>query len=70
LRIIASIQVKVYNDRITFVNEGKINNKEYMDIGGISKATATRDLRELVEKEVFKQHGTKGQGIFYQLIGS
>jgi Fic family protein len=41
-----------------------------MEIAGISKATATRDLRELVEKKVFKQYGTKGQGISYQLIGS
>jgi ATP-dependent DNA helicase RecG len=48
----------------------KITNKEYMEIAGISKATATRDLRELVEKKIFKQYGTKGQGISYQLIGS
>jgi ATP-dependent DNA helicase RecG len=63
------------NDRqiksVLYVKEkGKITNKEYMEIAGISKATATRDLRELVEKKVFKQYGTKGQGIFYQLIGS
>lgn len=63
------------NDRqikaVLYVKEkGKIINKEYMEIAGISKATATRDLRELVEKKVFKQYGTKGQGISYQLIGS
>ena len=56
---------------VLYVKEkGKITNKEYMQIAGISKATATRDLRELVEKKVFKQYGTKGQGISYQLIGS
>ena len=56
---------------VLYVKEkGKITNKEYMEIAGISKATATRDLRELLEKKVFKQYGTKGQGIFYQLIGS
>ena len=56
---------------VLYVKEkGKITNKEYMKVAGISKATATRDLRELVEKKVFKQYGTKGQGISYQLIGS
>lgn len=56
---------------VLYVKEkGKITNKEYMEIAGISKATATRGLRELVEKKVFKQYGTKGQGISYQLIGS
>jgi ATP-dependent DNA helicase RecG len=67
--------VKELNERqikaVLYVKEkGKITNKEYMEIAGISKATATRDLRELVEKKVFKQYGTKGQGISCQLIGS
>jgi ATP-dependent DNA helicase RecG len=49
---------------------GKITNKEYIDLNGVSKATATRDLKELTAKNIFKQHGIKGQGLFYRVIGS
>ena len=51
-------------------NNGKITNKEYCELNSVSKATATRDLKELIDKKIFKQHGTKGHGSFYQLIGS
>jgi hypothetical protein len=55
----------------------EIGWSHYRALMGIEKGnswkifqTATRDLQELVEKKVFKQYGTKGQGISYQLIGS
>jgi ATP-dependent DNA helicase RecG len=50
--------------------KGKITNKEYQELNRISRATATRDLQELVEKKILEQLGTKGQGSFYRLIAS
>ncbi|MBP8116187.1 MAG: Fic family protein [Nitrospira sp.] len=37
--------------------EGGMNAKKYMTITGTSKATATRDLQELVEKDIFAPTG-------------
>ncbi len=60
------------NDRqvkaIFFVKEkGKITNKEYQEIFGVARMTATRDLKELVEKGVLKSSDTKGAGSYYEL---
>ena len=56
---------------IFYVREkGKITNKEYQELNRISRATATRDLQELVEKKILEQFGSKGQGTFYRLIAS
>lgn len=57
---------------IKFVKEnGKINNSEYQVINDVSKATATRDLSELVEKyQIFSRTGEVGAGTNYILIGS
>jgi len=38
--------------------EGKITNKEYQTMFKVSKATATRDLSELVEKQIFNILGS------------
>lgn len=64
------------NDRqlkaVHFVKEKrKITNKEYQEINNVSKATATRDLTELVEKfNILKRTGEIGAGTSYALIGS
>jgi len=47
---------------------GKITNKEYKTIFNISKATATRDLADLVEKNIFAITGTGKRDIHYLLI--
>ena len=50
---------------------GKITNSEYQIINDVSKATATRDLSELVEKfKILSRSGDVGAGTNYILIGS
>jgi ATP-dependent DNA helicase RecG len=64
------------NDRqekaIIFIKEkGNISNSEYQDLNNVSKATATRDLSELVEKyEILRRACDIGAGTNYVLIGS
>ena len=49
----------------------KITNSEYQKLNSISKATATRDLTELVDKyKLLKRYGDVGAGTVYVLIGS
>ena len=51
--------------------KGKIANSEYQALNNVSKATATRDLTELVEQfELLKRSGEVGAGTSYVLIGS
>ncbi|MFH1160192.1 MAG: DeoR family transcriptional regulator [bacterium] len=53
---------------VFFVKEkGKITNKEYQEVFGVARMTATRDLTELVEKGILKSSEMKGAGSFYQL---
>jgi len=47
---------------------GEISNSEYQSLNNISRATATRDLQELVDKKILTNKGTKGQGSVYVLI--
>ena len=64
------------NDRqvkaILFVKEkGKITNSDYQTLNDVSKATATRDLTELLEThKMLKRTGDIGAGTNYILIGS
>ena len=64
------------NDRqikaVLYIKEkGKINNSDYQDLNEVSKATATRDLTELVEvHKIFNRSGEVGAGTNYVLIGS
>jgi ATP-dependent DNA helicase RecG len=64
------------NDRqikaVLFVKDnGKINNSGYQSLNNVSKATATRDLTELVEKfKILNRSGEVGAGTNYVLIGS
>jgi Fic family protein len=46
--------------------EGGMSAKKYMTITGASKATATRDLQELVEKGIFTPTGG-GRSTRYQI---
>ncbi len=46
---------------------GKITNKEYQEIFGVARMTATRDLTELVDKGILKSSETKGAGSYYEL---
>lgn len=53
---------------VLFVLEnGKITNKEYQEKFGVARMTATRDLKELVEKGVLKSSDMKGAGSYYEL---
>jgi ATP-dependent DNA helicase RecG len=60
------------NDRqikaVLLVKEkGKITNKEYQELFGVARMTATRDLTELVDKGILKSSETKGAGSYYEL---
>lgn len=53
---------------VTFVKEkGRISNKQYQEIFLISRETASRDLAELTEREIFENSGSKGAGSFFKL---
>ena len=57
---------------ILYVKEDKkLTNSEYQRINNVSKATATRDLTELVTKHnLLERTGEIGAGTSYKLIGS
>lgn len=57
---------------VLFVKEnGKINNSDYQSLNNVSKATATRDLTDLVERfAILGRSGDVGAGTSYILIGS
>jgi len=44
---------------------GKISNEEYQREFGVSRNTASRELRTLVEKGIFSHSGKRGAGSFY-----
>ncbi|UOY08228.1 putative DNA binding domain-containing protein [Muricauda sp. SCSIO 64092] len=46
---------------------GKITNKEYQELNDVSRITATRDLKELVEKTVLRPSSLKGAGSYYEI---
>jgi ATP-dependent DNA helicase RecG len=48
--------------------KGKINNSDYQNLNIVSRETATRDLKELIERKLIKPSGQKGAGAFYTLI--
>lgn len=63
------------NDRqvnaVLYIKEhGKINNSIYQEINSISKPTATRELKDLIEKDIISNIGTKGSSSEYILVGS
>jgi ATP-dependent DNA helicase RecG len=46
---------------------GKITNKQYQELNSISERTASRELSDLVDKQILKSSGTKGAGSFFHL---
>lgn len=60
------------NRAIEYLDENNtITNKIYQELCEVSKATATRDLSELVEKyQLLERIGDVGAGTTYKLIGS
>lgn len=53
------------------LEKGSITNTEYQEINGISRQTATRDLKELVEKfKILRREGITGSGTSYTLNDS
>jgi ATP-dependent DNA helicase RecG len=57
---------------VMYVKEHKnISNQKYQELYKVSKATATRDLTELVDTfKLIKKEGTTGAGTTYVLMGS
>lgn len=60
------------NDRqvkaVLFVKEkGKITSKDYQLLNDCSRNTASNDLANLVQRQLFKPSDVKGAGAFYQL---
>ncbi|QDA32234.1 transcriptional regulator [Thermococcus indicus] len=63
------------NDRqiraVLYVKEkGRIGNKEYQELFGVSKPTASRELDSLVKKGILARIGATGRGTHYVLKGS
>lgn len=57
-------QIKV----VLFVKEnGKITNTEFQELADTSERTASRDLSDLVSRQIFDQIGTTGKGTSYIL---
>ena len=53
------------------LEKGSITNTEYQEINDISRQTATRDLKELVEKfKILRREGITGSGTSYTLNDS
>jgi len=52
---------------VKFVKENsQITNAEYQVLFNVSRNTASRDLKELVEKNVLKSSDVKGAGAYYE----
>ena len=45
-------------------SEGRITSGKYQELTGVSRQTATRDLDDLVKKNILEQHGER-RGAFY-----
>jgi ATP-dependent DNA helicase RecG len=55
-------------EAVVYVKEkGRITNKEYQELTGVSRQMATLELKDLVDKGVFLKVGKAGRGIAYQL---
>lgn len=53
---------------IAYLKEhGKISNKIYQEVNHVSKATASKDLSDLVKKTVLIKNGQGGAGISYEM---
>jgi ATP-dependent DNA helicase RecG len=45
--------------------KGKITNKEYQELNGVIKKTASRDLGTLINKCILEKIGITGKGTYY-----
>ncbi len=45
----------------------KISNKQYQQLNGVSKGTATKELTSMVNDGLLEKTGTRGAGTFYRL---
>lgn len=53
---------------VLFAKEkGKITNMDYQKLNQISERTATRELKDLVDREILQSSGIKGAGAFYYI---
>jgi ATP-dependent DNA helicase RecG len=53
---------------VMYVKEkGKITNKEYQILTGISRQMTTIDLNQLIKKKILARIGKSGAGIAYKL---
>jgi ATP-dependent DNA helicase RecG len=43
----------------------KITNSDYQKINQVTKKTSSRDLLELVKREIILKKGNTGKGVFY-----
>jgi len=48
-------------------DKGKITNSDYQTLNDVSRETATRDFKDLLDKQLIKPSGQKGAGAFYRL---
>lgn len=60
------------NDRqlavLEYIKEKEtVDNSTYQELCGVTKRTATRDLKELTEKGFLVQVGKTGSGTYYEL---
>jgi predicted HTH transcriptional regulator len=44
---------------------GEITNKDYPELCGVSKPTASRDIKILTDKDILFSNGKHGAGAFY-----
>jgi len=44
---------------------GKITNKDYQELNGVIKKTASRDLGILTDKRILEKVGSTGKGTHY-----
>lgn len=55
-------------EAITYVkNHGRITNKEYQELTGVTDRTALREFKKLMEKGVFEKVGKTGRSTYYIL---
>ena len=53
---------------VLFTKEkGKLTNSDCQTLNDVSRETATRDLKQLIDKQLIKPSGQKGAGAFYTL---
>jgi len=59
--------LKILKARFVHKREGKFTKSDYQTLNDVSRETATRDLKELIDKQLIKPSGQKGAGAFYTL---